>query len=36
MKGYAGEARPDCGNFTMVRDGVCLKCDTCGATAGCS
>ncbi len=36
MKGYAGEACDECGNFTMVRNGTCLKCDTCGATSGCS
>ncbi len=36
MKGYVGEACPECGNFTMVRNGTCLKCDTCGATTGCS
>tara|TARA_R110000824_G_scaffold155226_6_gene327839 strand:+ start:137679 stop:141389 length:3711 start_codon:yes stop_codon:yes gene_type:complete len=36
MKGYEGEACSDCGNFTMVRNGTCLKCDTCGGTSGCS
>jgi len=36
MKGYEGEACGDCGNFTLVRNGTCLKCDTCGATSGCS
>jgi ribonucleoside-diphosphate reductase alpha chain len=36
MKGYVGEACPECANFTMVRNGTCLKCDTCGATTGCS
>jgi ribonucleoside-diphosphate reductase alpha chain len=35
-KGYEGEACPECMNFTMVRNGTCLKCDTCGATTGCS
>jgi ribonucleoside-diphosphate reductase alpha chain len=35
-KGYEGEACPECHNFTMVRNGTCLKCDTCGATTGCS
>jgi ribonucleoside-diphosphate reductase alpha chain len=34
MKGDLGEASPECGNFTMVRKGTCLKCDTCGATTG--
>ena len=36
MKGYEGEACTECGNFTMVRNGTCLKCDTCGSTSGCS
>jgi ribonucleoside-diphosphate reductase alpha chain len=36
MKGYEGEACGECGNFTMVRNGTCLKCDTCGSTSGCS
>jgi len=36
LKGYEGEACGDCGNFTLVRNGTCLKCDTCGATSGCS
>ncbi len=35
-RGYEGEACPECQNFTMVRNGTCLKCDTCGATTGCS
>ena len=33
-KGYVGEACPECGAFTMVRNGTCLKCDTCGGTTG--
>jgi ribonucleoside-diphosphate reductase alpha chain len=36
MKGYEGESCSECGNFTMVRNGTCLKCDTCGNTSGCS
>jgi len=36
MKGYEGESCPECANFTMVRNGTCLKCDTCGSTSGCS
>ena len=36
LKGYEGEACGECGNFTMVRNGTCLKCNTCGATNGCS
>ncbi len=35
-KGYEGESCPECHNFTMVRNGTCLKCDTCGSTTGCS
>ncbi len=35
-RGYEGEACGTCGNFTMVRNGTCLKCDTCGGTTGCS
>ena len=26
----------ECGNFTLVRNGTCMKCDTCGSTSGCS
>ncbi|WP_034998689.1 vitamin B12-dependent ribonucleotide reductase [Beijerinckia mobilis] len=36
MKGYTGDSCTECGNFTLVRNGTCLKCDTCGATTGCS
>ncbi len=36
MKGYEGDACGSCGNFTLVRNGTCLKCDTCGGTTGCS
>ncbi len=36
MQGYTGNSCDDCGNFTMVRNGTCEKCDTCGATSGCS
>jgi ribonucleoside-diphosphate reductase alpha chain len=35
-KGYVGESCTECGNFTLVRNGTCLKCDTCGSTTGCS
>ncbi len=35
-KGYSGDACNECGQFTMVRNGTCLKCDTCGSTSGCS
>ena len=36
MKGYEGDSCPECGNFTLVRNGTCLKCDSCGGTTGCS
>jgi ribonucleoside-diphosphate reductase alpha chain len=36
MKGYEGDGCEECGNFTLVRNGTCLKCDTCGSTSGCS
>ncbi|MFC7331850.1 vitamin B12-dependent ribonucleotide reductase [Rhodocista pekingensis] len=35
-KGYEGDPCPECGNMTLVRNGTCLKCDTCGSTTGCS
>ena len=35
-KGYEGEMCSECGNFTLVRNGTCMKCDTCGSTTGCS
>ncbi|MER9668913.1 vitamin B12-dependent ribonucleotide reductase [Mesorhizobium sp. M0203] len=36
MQGYTGNECSECHNFTMVRNGTCEKCDTCGATSGCS
>ena len=36
LQGYEGDACEECGNFTLVRNGTCLKCDTCGGTTGCS
>ncbi len=36
LKGYEGDACGECGNFTLVRNGTCMKCATCGATSGCS
>ncbi|MBM3567905.1 MAG: vitamin B12-dependent ribonucleotide reductase [Alphaproteobacteria bacterium] len=36
QKGYEGDSCPECGNFTLVRNGTCLKCQTCGGTTGCS
>ena len=35
-KGYEGEMCSECLNFTLVRNGTCLKCETCGSTTGCS
>ncbi len=36
LKGYEGDPCPTCGHFTLVRNGTCLKCETCGSTTGCS
>ncbi|MBV6492049.1 MAG: hypothetical protein LDLANPLL_00038 [Turneriella sp.] len=36
LKGYEGTACPECSSMTLVRNGSCLKCETCGATTGCS
>jgi ribonucleoside-diphosphate reductase alpha chain len=36
MQGYEGEACGECGNYTLVRNGTCMKCNTCGGTSGCS
>jgi ribonucleoside-diphosphate reductase alpha chain len=36
LKGYEGDPCGSCNAFTLVRNGVCLKCDSCGATSGCS
>jgi len=36
LKGYEGDPCGACGNFTLVRNGTCMKCDTCGGTSGCS
>lgn len=36
QKGYEGDPCPVCGNLTLVRNGTCLKCETCGSTTGCS
>jgi ribonucleoside-diphosphate reductase alpha chain len=35
-RGYEGDACPECGQFTLVRTGACLRCDSCGASTGCS
>ncbi|HCK69474.1 MAG TPA: hypothetical protein DHW17_09345, partial [Nitrospina sp.] len=36
LKGYEGDACQECGSLTLVRNGTCLKCVSCGATSGCS
>jgi len=36
FRGYTGDSCGECGHFTLVRNGTCLKCETCGATTGCS
>lgn len=36
LKGYEGDPCADCGQLTLVRNGTCLNCQTCGATSGCS
>jgi ribonucleoside-diphosphate reductase alpha chain len=36
LKGYEGDPCHECGAFTLVRNGTCLRCVTCGATSGCS
>jgi ribonucleoside-diphosphate reductase alpha chain len=36
LKGYEGDPCPECGQLTLVRSGACCKCDTCGASSGCS
>lgn len=36
MKGYSGDPCTECGALTLVRNGACMKCDSCGATTGCS
>ena len=36
LQGYEGDACRECGNYTLVRNGTCMKCNTCGGTSGCS
>jgi ribonucleoside-diphosphate reductase alpha chain len=36
IKGFEGDPCPSCGSFTLVRNGTCMKCHTCGGTTGCS
>jgi ribonucleoside-diphosphate reductase alpha chain len=35
-QGYEGDSCNECGAMTMVRNGACLKCVSCGSTSGCS
>jgi ribonucleoside-diphosphate reductase alpha chain len=35
-RGYTGDICSECQSMTMVRNGTCLKCMTCGSTSGCS
>lgn len=35
-RGYTGDICTECQSVTMVRNGTCLKCVTCGSTSGCS
>jgi ribonucleoside-diphosphate reductase alpha chain len=36
IQGFEGDPCGDCGNYTLVRNGTCMKCNTCGSTSGCS
>ena len=36
LKGYEGDPCGECGQLTLVRNGSCLKCISCGSTTGCS
>ena len=36
QKGFEGDFCVECNNMTMVRNGTCLVCTTCGTTTGCS
>jgi ribonucleoside-diphosphate reductase alpha chain len=36
VQGYEGDPCGECGNYTLVRNGTCMKCNTCGGTSGCS
>ena len=35
-KGYEGDPCRQCGEFKMVKNGTCTKCEACGETSGCS
>ena len=36
LQGYTGDPCGNCTHMTLVRNGTCLKCNTCGSTSGCS
>ena len=36
IQGFEGDSCSNCGHMTLVRNGTCLKCNTCGTTTGCS
>ena len=36
IQGYEGDPCGECGNYTLLRNGTCMKCNTCGGTSGCS
>jgi ribonucleoside-diphosphate reductase alpha chain len=36
LKGYEGDPCSECGQLTLIRSGACCKCDSCGASSGCS
>ena len=36
VRGYEGDPCTECGQFTLVRGGTCLRCLSCGSTSGCS
>ncbi len=36
LRGYEGDPCSNCNQLTLVRNGTCLKCVSCGSTTGCS
>ena len=36
QQGYTGDPCGVCQHMTLVRNGACLKCMTCGSASGCS
>ena len=35
-RGFTGDICTECGSSQMTRNGTCLRCNSCGATTGCS